>query len=509
MESSTEKMVRRNTRPSDEEENVGTAPGRHEESDEQTHEERPRSQSPDFLKTLLPTPEGLGRFKDRFLRKGKRKIGTVESLKNIAFSSWLNIFIVFIPVAWIAHFSNENNEDNPQRVFSYPVTFVMSLLAIVPLERLFDYGGEQMAFYCGKDLGDLIVVTLNNAVEATLAIILLTKCELKLLQSTIIGVVILHLLLVPGTAFITGGARVMHQELHPHLTELNHTLLTMGVLAVLLPAAFFAALDRGEAALPNSGSYIGNDPNIRTNILQLSRGIAIILLLVYICSRIFLHNPPGDDNAAQPRPNAPLALLHEEHHLLHGDPEVSQWVCIAMLVVTIALMAATAEWLVDSIEFVREDENIQEEWFGLILLPIVSFAADGIVAIGNFVLYVARHILGWRAPPSTLAKATAIDLSIQFTLFWAPFIVLLGWWTNRPMSLLFDLYEVAVLLGSCFLVNYVTQDAKTNWVEGFAMVAFYFMIAVTTWFYRGQVEVEELLQSAKCVLEAVPEGVAE
>ena len=38
------------------------------------------------------------------------------------------------------------------------------------------------------------------------------------------------------------------------------------------------------------------------------------------------------------------------------------------------------------------------------------------------------------------------------------------------------MYEVAVLLGSCFLVNYVTADSKTNWAEGFAMVAFYLMI---------------------------------
>jgi Ca2+:H+ antiporter len=102
------------------------------------------------------------------------------------------------------------------------------LLAIIPLEKLFDYGGEQMAFYLGKDIGDLVVVTLNNAVEATLAIILLKRCELRLLQSTILGVVILHLLLVPGTAFIVGGARVMHQDLHPHLTEINHSLLVMG-----------------------------------------------------------------------------------------------------------------------------------------------------------------------------------------------------------------------------------------------------------------------------------------
>ncbi|THV05420.1 hypothetical protein K435DRAFT_773846 [Dendrothele bispora CBS 962.96] len=485
--SSTEKIIRRHTRPSDEEE------GHSPVHDDGSSPEDERPESPFFRRSIIPTQAGLVRFKDRFLRRGKPKVGTIESIKNIVFSSWLNFFIVFIPISWVAHFSNANNPDDPEKTFPFPVTFVFSLLAIVPLERLFDYGGEQMAFYCGKDLGDLVVVTLNNAVEATLAIILLTRCELKLLQSTIIGVVVLHLLLVPGTAFITGGARISHQDLHPHLTELNHTLLTMGVLALLLPAAIFAALDRGDVSLSTATNYIAQDITIRDNFLRMSRGLAIILLAVYICSRIFLHNPPGDDNALTPHPQAPSALLHEEDHLINGEPEVSQWVCIAMLAITIALMAATAEWLVDSIEFVRES-GIQEEWFGLILLPIVSFAADGLVSIGNFVRYIVRHVLGWKAPPSTLAKARTIDLSIQFTLFWAPFIVLLGWWTDRPMSLLFDFYEIAALLGSCFLVNYVTADAKTNWAEGFAMVSFYLMIALTSWFYTGQVEIEELLQ---------------
>jgi hypothetical protein len=98
-------------------------------------------------------------------------------------------------------------------------------------------------------------------------------------------------------------------------------------------------------------------------------------------------------------------------------------------------------------------------------------------------------------PPISLARARAIDLSVQFSLFWMPFLVLLAWWTNKPLSLLFgiyrnlsdcdhgywrsgtvDLFEVAVLVGACFLVNYITADAKTNWAEGFAMVGFYTMI---------------------------------
>lgn len=42
------------------------------------------------------------------------------------------------------------------------------------------------------------------------------------------GVVILHLLLIPGVAFLVGGTEVRHQELHPHHSELNHSLLMIG-----------------------------------------------------------------------------------------------------------------------------------------------------------------------------------------------------------------------------------------------------------------------------------------
>ena len=43
-----------------------------------------------------------------------------------------------------------------------------------------------------------------------------------------------------------------------------------------------------------------------------------------------------------------------------------------------------------------------------------------------------------------------------------------------------DYFEVVLLLGACFLVNYVTADSKTNWVEGLIMVAFYLMIVSLT-----------------------------
>jgi hypothetical protein len=45
-----------------------------------------------------------------------------------------------------------------------------------------------------------------------------------------------------------------------------------------------------------------------------------------------------------------------------------------------------------------------------------------------------------------------------------------------------------VLIGACFIVNYVTADSKTNWAEGATMVSFYVMI------------VSDALRQGECLL---------
>ena len=51
-----------------------------------------------------------------------------------------------------------NNEVSTNHL--YPVSF----FALIPLQRLFDYGGRQMSYYLGKSLGELLLITLNKSV---------------------------------------------------------------------------------------------------------------------------------------------------------------------------------------------------------------------------------------------------------------------------------------------------------------------------------------------------------
>ncbi|KAJ3990325.1 hypothetical protein F5890DRAFT_1481072 [Lentinula detonsa] len=411
-------------------------------------------------------------------------VGWLSSFEAIIFFSWVNIFILAVPVLWILHFLD---------MISHVTSFFLSFLSLIPIIKLLDFGAENLALYCGPDIGDLILISLNNAVEAILALWLLTNWELRLLQSSIIGVAVLRLLLIPGVSFIVGGARVASQELHPHITGLNHSLLTMGVLAFLLPIAFFTALDRGIFT-DDMSATVGIDTGVvsdymRGEFLKISRGMAIILLAVYIASRVFLHNPPAGEGSLHERNDAPEEMKRLAHELEEEVPTANFTLSVIVSLFSVTLMAITAEILVESIEPMRRKFSYSEEWFGLVLLPLVSFSADAVVSIVNFIrnTFFGHHV------PHTMASSRHVDDAIQFIMFWAPVLVLLGWILGRPMSLLFDLFEVAILIGSCFLLNYVTEDSKTNWAEGVMLVALYIMIALSAWFYPQQPEIGIML----------------
>jgi Ca2+:H+ antiporter len=64
-----------------------------------------------------------------------------------------------------------------------------------------------------------------------------------MLQWTITGVVVLHLLLVPGFAFLTGGLHIWEQNMQPHATQLNHSLLSIGYVLEIPPYTFWAQIE--------------------------------------------------------------------------------------------------------------------------------------------------------------------------------------------------------------------------------------------------------------------------
>jgi len=314
------------------------------------------------------------------------------------------------------------------------------------------------------------------------AIIALVKCELTVVQSSLIGSILSNLLLVLGMCFFAGGTRFSEQGFGMSASQLNSSLLTLSVIAVLLPAAFHSAVQpTSDGFDPLTNAQEGHD------ILAISHGVAIILLFIYLCYlvfQLFSHKNLYDDDANAHKSvkytqklAKQLRATDVEAASNEGEgekPQMSSHMAIVLLVIVTVTVAVTAEFLVGSIDGLTSSGHISKEFVGLILLPIVGNAAEHVTAVTVSV-----------KDKLTLSLGVAVGSSIQIALFVIPFITTLGWILGKPLTLLFDPFESVVLFLSVLTVNYVVQDGKSNWLEGMILMCLYIIIGVTFWFYPG------------------------
>ncbi|KAI0254958.1 calcium/proton exchanger [Lactifluus subvellereus] len=433
-----------------------------------------------------------------------------QSIIAIIKTSRLNVLLVFIPLSWVFHFVKLNNT----------LVFVFSFIAIIPLAKLLAFATEELSLRMGQTLAGLVNATLGNAVELIVAIIALVKCELAVVQSSLVGSILSNLLLVQGMCFFAGGTRFSEQGFGISAIQLNSSLLTLSVIAVLLPAAFHNAVQP-----PANGVDPLTDAEEGHDILAISHGVAVILLFIYLCYLVFQlfshknlyeddHPESGKQKTIQYRDEKLVRMLHisppkagpasssppavneptvgeeippdvrfveagskeDQKTGLTEDqeekPQMSVPMTIGLLVAITVLVAITAEFLVDSIDGLTSSGHIKKGFVGLILLPIAGNAAEHVTAVTVSV-----------KDKLTLSLSVAVGSSIQIALFVIPFIVTLAWIMGKPLTLLFDPFESIVLFLSVLTVNYVVQDGKSNWLEGMILMCLYLIIAVTFWYY--------------------------
>ncbi|KAH9452073.1 hypothetical protein Pst134EA_026009 [Puccinia striiformis f. sp. tritici] len=410
-----------------------------------------------------------------------------QSFDAIIRSSWLNLLLVFIPISWALHFATPNQD---------AAIFTTCMLAIIPLAKLLGFGTEEIAMRVGQTLGGLLNATLGNAVELIVAILALVKCELVVVQSSLLGSILSNLLLVLGMCFFAGGVRFSEQAFSITAAQLNSSLLIMSVIAILIPAGFHAAFSNL------------NDSVEGPDVLKMSRGISVILLVIYAAYLVFqlwshahiysqtstssqehqghttwtghkILRPSNSVRAQQAFNmvrNSAEGSSHPEPIEEEGEeeevPTLNPISAIILLALSTALVGVTSEWLVDSINGITRTGVISEAWVGLILLPIVGNAAEHLTAVSVSV-----------KDKLDLSMAVAVGSSIQIALFVVPLLVILGWIMDKPLTLLFDPFESITLFLSVLIVNYTIQDGRANWIEGFILMCVYVIVAVAFFFY--------------------------
>ncbi|GME90937.1 unnamed protein product [Ambrosiozyma monospora] len=337
--------------------------------------------------------------------------------------------------------------------------------------------------------------TFGNAVEVIVSIIALKQNQITMVQASMLGSILSNLLLVLGCCFVVGGARFKTQLFNQTVAQTMSSLLALSVIGLLLPAAF-------KASLPAKTEYLED------KVLEFSRGTSIILLVVY-CFYLYFqlgtHRELFEDAAAEEAEEDESAIetgitstvepAEERSSLSRADSHGRASIVtrpktiydldgsaenthlgpisssIVLLLCTI-FVSISADYLVGSIDDIVESSGLSKTFIGLIVIPIVGNAAEHVTAV--VVAYKNKM---------DLAVGVAIGSSIQIAIFVTPFLVLIGWIFQIPMSLYFSTYETAVMFVAVFITNYLILDGESNWLEGAMLLSTYAIIGISFYFY--------------------------
>ena len=308
-----------------------------------------------------------------------------------------------------------------------------------------------------------------------MSIIALVKGQVVIVKTSLIGSILSNLLLVMGMSFFFGGLRRTEQFFNQTLATTAASMLALAIASIIIPTAF---------------DKFTTTPYVQ--IAELSRGTAIILLVVYGCFLYFqlkthsemyaeegkkvpikprkhsMHkegavNGPANVRTAkdvQTRTDAtngdqPLHDAKKKQHVANKEGADEQKLHISVAVFTLAastsLVALCAEFMVESISSITSGTNsISVVFVGLILLPIIGNASEHITAVTVACKDKMDLVIG-----------IAVGSSMQIALLIIPFSVILGWILgNDNMNLSFDGFQIVVLFVSVLLVNYLISDGK-------------------------------------------------
>lgn len=341
---------------------------------------------------------------------------------------------------------------------SATLIFISAALGIIPTAALMGLATEELAARSGPGIGGFLNVTFGNAAELIIAVFLLAEGLQEVVKASIIGSILGNLLLVLGLSMFVGGLGRKKQVFNRTAATAQSAMLFLAVAAMLMPAIYALVVGGG---LPGIDDEI---INFRSDLEELSFGVAIVLGFTYVAGLIFsmrthkdLFNPMegegGDEGAA------------DAHHGTYGW---SVRRSIGMLAIAGAAVGLVSEILVGSISEASESLGISQFFVGIVIVAVVGNAAEHWVAV-----LVARK------NKMDLAVNIAIGSAAQIALFVVPILVLLSFVIGpNPMPLVFNGFELGGVLIAVLIAAYVTQEGESNWFEGVQLLAVYTVLVL-------------------------------
>ncbi len=342
---------------------------------------------------------------------------------------WL---LAFVPILFVVAKVNHD---------AHTLLFVLSILAIVPLAALLSHATESVAAKTGDAIGGLLNATLGNLTELVIALTALRAGQYMLVKASLAGVIVTNTLFMLGMCFFLGGVKFHVQEFNRTNARMQSGLLFLAAIALLVPSAM------AQADHTAGGSFT----------LQLSLGLAVLLIVTYALSMVFSLKTHKKEFAS--------AEGGEEGH---GEP-LAMGVALGTLAVVTVLVALVSEVFVESVQQAADTFGMTQAFVGFIVVALVGGAAEMVSAFS-----------GARKNRLDLSVGIALGSATQIALFVAPIMVVLSYVLGpTPMDLIFWPGAVVMILLSSLTATLVTNGGKGTWFMGVTLLMVYTIFAMT------------------------------
>lgn len=316
--------------------------------------------------------------------------------------------------------------------------FALSAAGVIPLAGLIGEATEVLAHKTGPKIGGLLNATLGNAAELIITLIAIRAGLLELVKASITGSILGNLLLVLGMSLLLGGLKNGSQKYDRRQAGSNAILLTLSVLALVIPSLFSFSIG-GEGSAP---------------VEYLSLGVAGVMILLYALGLIYSLKVNNSPVTHQPEPS-------------NSVPHWSVNFAILMLALSTLGVVLMSEILVGAVEEVTASLGLSEFFLGIILIPLVGNVAEHLVAVEMAI----RNKMD-------LSVEIAVSSSLQIALFVAPLLVFVSLWMGNPLTLIFNQFELLAVGAAVLITALVSGDGESNWLEGASLLAVYFILGL-------------------------------
>jgi len=381
-------------------------------------------------------------------------------MKTMSLKPSLSWLLVCVPAAAVAAYGFPE----------YQTTlFVLSSLAILPLAGILGKATEHITTHTGEGVGGLLNATFGNAAELIIAVMALRLGLHEVVKASITGSIIGNILLVMGASFFAGGLKFNIQKFNSTAARAQATMLTLAAIALILPAIFHQPnMSRPDAVRIES---------------DLSLEISIVLIITYAASLLFSLVTHKDLFKGGGAHGGGDALDAAEAHAARtrgakGDDTSAhavQWSLarsLSTLAVATVFIAWMSELLVGSVEHAAHAFGMTNVFIGVIVVAVIGNAAEHSTAI-----------LMARKNRMDLSFGIAIGSSVQVALFVAPVLVFLSYFVGpRPMDLVFTSVEVIAVGLAVLIMEQISSDGESNWLEGVQLLSVYIILGIVFFF---------------------------